>query len=126
LTYPEPDRSDYAPNFTKTDENPVVDVGWAKGVLSDDRPFRAECWAQDGATYLTLFFSRLGLEAATREAIEVLLEGEGLLRFTGESRPVTIELFRDAAGNDLLMTTVVIGTEEGVTVEDTLSLLPYR
>ena len=35
LKYPRPDRSDFRPNFEKTLENDVLDIGWAEGILSD-------------------------------------------------------------------------------------------
>jgi hypothetical protein len=126
VTFPRPDRSDYAPNFTKSADNPAVDVGWAEGTLSDGRPYRTECWAQDGNTYLSFFFSRLGYETATAEAVAVLLEGEGLLQFLNANPPLTLEPFRDASGNDLWMATVVIATEGGSLAKDSLDLKPYR
>lgn len=126
MSYPEPDRSDFEPNFAKTGENPAVDVGWARGTLSDGRPFRAECWAEGGATYLTLFFSRAGLENATAEAVGVLLEGEGLLSFTSERRPVSARPYTDASGNDLLTVTVVVGSEGDLLAKDSLDLRPYE
>ena len=126
MTHVRPDRSGYSPNFAKSDENPSIDIGWAEGALSDGRPFRAECWAQDQSTFLTFYFSRRGYENATNEAIACLLEGEGLLRFAGEAHPVSAQPFRDAVGHDLLMATVVVGTEEAIFVQDSLSLLPYE
>jgi hypothetical protein len=52
--YPTPDRSKQRVHFTK-DEDGVIDVGWCDGALSDGRAFRAEMWAQDQVSLLTVF-----------------------------------------------------------------------
>jgi hypothetical protein len=55
--FPIPDRSKQ-PVRAEKDEDGVVDIGWCDGVLSDGRPFRAEMWAQDQVSCLTIFFLR--------------------------------------------------------------------
>ena len=77
--YPKPDRSDYTVNTSNTDQDEVLDIGWAEGVLSDTRPFRAEAWADSGITMVTFFLSTLGLENATQAQIMALLETDGLV-----------------------------------------------
>ena len=37
-------------------------IGWAKGEISDGRPYWAECWAQDGITMITIYLSSEGLK----------------------------------------------------------------
>ena len=57
--FPKVDRSNFTPNFTKSPENDAVDIGWSEGNLSDGRPYRLECWAQDQITNITIFVSRI-------------------------------------------------------------------
>jgi hypothetical protein len=65
--YPKPDRSDYKPTRTKTAEDHSLDIGWDEGFLTDGRPYRVECWAEEGVTMLTYFFSTRGLETYSNE-----------------------------------------------------------
>ena len=53
--FPVPDRSRQPVRILK-DENGMIDIGWCEGVLSDGRAFRAEMWAQDQVSSLTIFF----------------------------------------------------------------------
>lgn len=123
--YPRPDRSAFTPNFRKSDENPAVDIGWAEGTLKDGRPYRAECWAEDGLTSLTFFLSTIGLEALTDADFAALLEGEGLLRFTGEGRYVAACPLTDSSGNDMWSVNVVVGDDETTFVVDQVQLRNY-
>jgi hypothetical protein len=54
--FPRPDRSNLKPNFSKTPENDVLDLGWHEGVLKDGRPYRSEYWCQDQISMLTYYF----------------------------------------------------------------------
>ena len=58
--YPCADRSSFIPNDRKSPANPALDIGWSEGTLRDGRPWRAECWAEDGVTSLTFFLSTTG------------------------------------------------------------------
>ena len=126
MNYATPDRSNHQPNRVKTAENPVVDLGWNEGDLSDGRPYRVEAWAEDGLTCLTYFFAREGLENLSREAAASLLEREGLLTYRPDMpasaypAPVT-----DARGQPLWSVNVVIGDEDRTYVEDHVPLQPY-
>ena len=53
--FPSSDRSKQTIHFTK-DEDGVIDIGWCDGILSDGRAYRAEMWAQDQMSLLTIFF----------------------------------------------------------------------
>jgi len=123
--YPRPDRSGHSPNLVKTEANPALDIGWEEGVLSDGRPFRAECWAEDGVTSLTFFVSTIGLETTSNREFAQLLETEGLLRFAGEKRYVAARPLTDASGHDMWSVNVVVGDEENTFVVDQLHLRPY-
>ncbi len=125
VNYAVPDRSNKTPNFVKTPENDALDIGWAEGTFSDGRPYRAESWCQDQVTVLTIFFSTLGLEAATNTELAQLLVREHLLTFTGADRFVSGVRFRDPSGHELWSVNVVIGDDESIFVEDNVPLTPY-
>jgi hypothetical protein len=124
--YPRPDRSDFKPNFRKTSENDVLDIGWSEGMLSDGRPYRFECWCQDQITLVTIFLSRIGLGDVDEEKIIKLLEQENLLRFPFPKRFVSARSFEDASGHELLSINVVIGDEEQSYAEGGPLLNSYR
>ena len=67
--------------FCRKDEDGVIDIGWCEGVLSDGRAFRAEMWAQDQISMLTLFFSTAGLETLEPDAMKRFVEKECLVTF---------------------------------------------
>jgi hypothetical protein len=119
--YPKPDRSDYKPNFSRTAENDVLDLGWAEGTLSDGRPYRAECWAQDQITMLTLFVPFKGMEHYNDEMFQALLSKEGLIEFLGEPY-VSAAPIQDVRGNEIWSINVVIGTEDGLCARDSIRL----
>jgi len=111
----------------KTPENDALDVGWQEGILSDGRPFRGEYWCQDQVSILTFFLSQVGLETASDEDFEQLLEREGLLKFKpGEARYLSAAPFVDSAGNDMWSINVVVGDEDGTFIEGGLPIEPYR
>ena len=125
-TYPTPDRSDFTPNRRKTADNDTVDIGWAEGVLSDGRPYRLECWAQDQVTHLQMFFSRRGLEHLDRAGIQDLLEREHLVRFASlDKRYASGKPWRDPKGQDIWSIAVVVGDEDETYLSESPALTPY-
>lgn len=68
----------------KNDEDGVIDIGWCDGVLSDGRPFRAETWAQDGVTMLTIYFSNAGIEELDNDALCKFIQAEDLVAFVDD------------------------------------------
>jgi hypothetical protein len=124
-SYPVPDRSDKRPRFTRTPEDDRLDIGWSEGILTDGRPYRTESWCQDQVMLLTVFFSALGLEAASNPDLADLLVREQLLRFTGAARHVAGVRFVDPSGHELWAVNVVIGDEDDTFVEDRVPVWPY-
>jgi uncharacterized protein (DUF433 family) len=127
LTYPRPDRSNYRPNFVKTDENDQIDLACREGAFADGRPYRAELWAQDQLTCLTVFFSSAGLEQLTNAAACDLLEREGIVTYTPTAglRSAYAVPFADAAGNALWSVNVVLVDEESVYADAPGPFLTY-
>lgn len=123
--YPKPDRTNVTPNFQKTEENDALDIGWAEGTLSDGRPYRLECWSQDQVTCATVFVSRIGLESLDNESAGELLVREGLARFLGPKRFVTVMPFADHKGNEMHSINIVIGDDETTYTDGGPPLHPY-
>ena len=113
-TYPKPDRSKLIPNFVKTADNDVLDIGWAEGFLSDGHPYRAEYWAQDQIGMVTFFFSIKGMEAHTDAMFQALLVNEDLVEFPNARTHLSASKLLDWSGNPMWSVNVVIDTEEGL------------
>jgi len=125
--FPKPDRSDYQPNFTKSPDNDQLDVGWNEGVLSDGRPYRIECWAQDQLTNVTVFLSSLGLEDASPQQLIDLLGNDRVVWFKPRSQPsASTAIIADAAGSAMWSINIVIGEADEPARADSVPLLPYQ
>jgi hypothetical protein len=122
--FPIPDRSKRTVYFQK-DEDGVLDIGWCEGVLSDGRPFRAEMWAQDQISMLTIFFSTVGCENLDNAAIQQLVENERLVSFKDGPRYCASAKFKDDAGNELWSVNIVVGDENNTYLSDSVLIFPY-
>ncbi len=120
-----PDRSDYRPNFQKTEATDVLDVGWNEGVMSDGRFYRVEMWCQDQATHLTFFFSTAGVENFSKDQFADLLVREGLVRFGSERYFLAARPFTDASGQDMWSVNLVVGDEDNTFVIQHPHIRPY-
>jgi hypothetical protein len=124
--FPLPNRTSFRPNFVRTAEDSRLDLGWDEGIFSDGRPYRAEAWAKDGATYLTFFFAAEGLESCDTASLRSYLEQEGTLKFLREDA-VHIGAARvmDDASTEVWSVTVVVGDEDGLFIEDRTHIKPH-
>lgn len=126
LSYLKPDRSNFTPNFQRIDDDDIIDIGWAEGELSDGRPYRLECWNEDGLSSITYYFSIEGMESATKESLADLLVSEGLIEFADpSSRYVTMVILPDASNNKMFTVSVLIGDETTIYADDKRPINPY-
>jgi hypothetical protein len=126
MTHPKPDRSDYLPTTTKTPDNDVLDLGWNEGFFADGRPYRMECWAQDGITGLTFFFSTENFEQMSNEGFAALLEREGLVTFRPDTKKSAYAMpFTESAGNGMWSLNVVVGDEYNMYADANTPVLGY-
>ena len=120
-------------------------IGWAKGKISDGRPYWAECWAQDGITMLTIYLSSDGLKLGDDhslqddlpESIDLpekvivgdvkvakdFLEKERLIRFR-DNCFVTPCRFSDDNG-DFWSINIIVGNDDEVYCDSQFSIFPY-
>ena len=123
--FPKPDRSNYTPHRTRTPEEPSFDLGWNEDLFSDGRPYRAECWAEEGVTCLTFFFSTRGVENYSNSQFAEFLEREGVVSFLDGKPRVSALPMSDASGNDMWSVTVVVGIGDDTYVDDRVRLRSY-
>jgi hypothetical protein len=124
--YPRPDRPTFTPNFSRTPENDVIDLGWNEGILSDGRPYCFECWCQDQLTCATYFVSSIGLEHLDRAGIQEFLEREQLTHFLGDKRYASARPFVDPSGNAMLSINLMVGDDEETFTSGGPAVIPYN
>ena len=91
-----------------------VNIGWNIGLLAENRPWFAECWARDGMTMLTYFISTRGIEESTPVQLQHMLEDAGIVRFTDPDRDNTpaVSRFKDGNGNEFFSVNILVGVED--------------
>jgi len=124
--FPIPDRSKQPVRSTR-DGDGVIDIGWCDGVLSDGRAFRAEMWAQDQISMLTIFFSTKGMSELDQKEIRTFVQNEGLVSFSENTDPkyCSAAKFSDDAENPLWSVNVVVGDEGKTYIAKSIPIFPY-
>ncbi len=123
--YPIPDRGAQKVNLVRSEDG-IRDLGWCEGVLADGRAFRAEFWTQDGISLLTFFFSQIGLEAASGEALFELVNKEGLVRSKPRVRPsFSAVAWTDPHGAVFWSLNVTVGTEDETYLENSVAVVRF-
>ena len=115
--FPVPCRVDYAPSPYEPDEDGVQDVGYYSGRLSDGRAYRLECWRMDDMLMLTVMFSDLCLAGYRREDMPLLLEAEGIVRFTGAARKLQATRTTDDRGQAVWAVNLMLANKKGTYAE---------
>ncbi len=124
--YPLVDRSDFVERSKTVFRNSrVVNVGYAEGILSDERPFRLECWAEDQLTNLTIFISNMGIENYTSQDVLDYLKNEGVFWRLKDARygsGGSVLLFRENNGNEFWSANLLVGDD----LETYLDFVPLK
>ena len=124
IEYPSIDRTNYEVCKVKNGDG-ILDIGWTEGILSDGRPYRAELWAQDQITVLTVFFSVLGLEDFDAAALSGLIETHGVVSFGRLSAPISASLFQDEKENMFWSVNIAVGDEESTFIKGSATIYSY-
>ncbi len=99
----------------KREENGEVNIGWNAGLLQGNRPFYCECWAIDGITMITLFFSAEGLDIDDEAQAEKLFVENGYYKpkkgYEAKGKDGLIR-FKDADNNEFYSFNVTVGIED--------------
>jgi len=102
-------------------------IGFAQGVFSDGRPFHAECWAADGATHLTFFFSTNGCENWEKDEIVNYPVSEEVIELV-EGKPCYcgVGIFCDDSQHKMFSATITIGDEDELFVDSKMPLHAWK
>jgi hypothetical protein len=134
VRYPTADRSDFTPNFVKKDFDDQLDIGFAEGIFSDGRPFRAEFWAANQISFLTYYFSSADIESFSDGDLRAYLETEHSIDFQDEKfvssgfEGINIDASKafDASGNEIWEVTIIVGDEDGTYMRNGVVLKRYK
>lgn len=102
-----------------------VNIGWNAGLIGENRPFYAECWATDGITMLTVYFSTKGIEDYTDEQVDKLLVDAGYYTHREKSYGVQAMKFTDGNGNEFFSANIAVGDEDDVFI-DGATIYPFK
>ena len=100
--------------FESRSEWGEVNIGWNVGLLEGNRPWFAECWAEDGITVLTYYLSTAGIENKNRRQLIAVLEKAGIVKFADPQGRRYTEVIKhtDGKGDEFFAVNVVAGTED--------------
>ena len=125
-----PDR--YLPMLDHTEEVPgrneygEVNIGWNAGLLEENRPYFAECWAVDQMTMLTINVSAKGIEEKTAEEIDQWFQNIGYYSYRGDKRyPATIRKEKYPNGEEFFIINLLVGAEDEPALIDGAPILPW-
>jgi hypothetical protein len=122
--YPAPNRASFTPARTKGEDG-VIDIGWNEGITSDGRPYRAEMWAADQVSTLTIFLSNQDIEEATQDELMAYLEREGLISYLGSRKSLYPVLIHDDDNNPIWSINITIGDDEETFADSGFDIKPY-
>ncbi len=103
--------------FPPVNEFEDKNIGWYAGVIQDNRPFFVECWATEGITMLTIFFSVIGLENKTAGELSGIFESIGYYKVIGTERHVALRTFTDSNNNEFYSLNITVGVEDETYIE---------
>lgn len=105
----------------------TTNIGFAQGVFSDGRPFHAECWATEGITLLTFFFSAFGLENFKNKDFVEYLMSEGVIELIeGKFPSCGPGVFFDDSKHKMYSVSIAIGNEDGLLVDSEMPLHAWK
>lgn len=97
---------------TKENPAPKGDLGWNAGVINGNRPYYYICWATEGVTTLSIYMTTKGMENATDEELDKLMQENGIYRRKiQEEHKAQIDRF-PSGENEFFLITQTVGVED--------------
>lgn len=104
-----------------------VNIGWNAGLLEENRPYFAECWAADHITTLTIYVSAKGIEDKTAEELDRWFQDIGYFRYRDAGyAPAYVMSFKRPDGNEFFMISVTVGIDDEPARIDGAPIIPWR
>lgn len=125
MKYIEPDRSKQLISAREPNDEGVLDIGFTKGVFSDGRPYKIECWCMDEIVMATVLLDEALMTAWKRADFALLLELEELFKFNGKPL-VQAARMKDDAGRGIWAVNVMLKNAKGQHAELLRPMQRYR
>ena len=126
----DPDR--YLPMIDHKEQMPgrneygEVNIGWNAGLLEENRPYFAECWAVDQMTMLTICVSARGIEDKTPEEIDLWFQDAGYYSYRGEKKyPAKVRREKYPNGDEFFIVNLLVGEEGEPALIDGAPVIPW-
>ena len=120
---PMPDRTGVTPRVNEYGE---VNIGWNAGLLGVNRPYFVECWAVDGITMLTFYFSSDGIENKPHKELLQMLLDTGYFRFRNNAAGgYEFSSNNDPQGNKYFSCNVAVGVDEDPPLIEGAPIFPW-
>ena len=122
----------FLPMFDHTEEVPIrneygeVNLGWYAGLLEENRPFFADCWAADHITWLAIHVSAKGIEGKTAEELCRWFQDIGYFRFNDDN-PSTpnVTTNKKPNGDEFFMMSLCVGIDDEPALITGAAIIPW-
>ena len=103
-----------------------VNIGWNAGLIGENRPYFAECWATDGITMLTVYMSSSGLEDKTPDELAALIQESGYYRAKEGDQTPTVGTFTNPRGEGFFSINIGVGAGEEPALIEGAPVIPWK
>ena len=101
-------------------------IGWNAGLLEDNRPYFAECWAMDQITSLTIYVTTKGIEGKTAEEMDRWFQDIGYYSYRDKDHHTArLDTFKNPDGDEFYIITVTVGVDEEPALIDGAPIYPW-
>ena len=121
----------YLPMLDRTEEVPSkneygeVNIGWNAGLLEENRPYFAECWAVDHITSLTIYVSTKGIEEMTAEEMDRRFQDIGYYSYRDKDHKKPFLDKFNWHGNEFFTFNITVGVDEEPALIDGALICPW-
>ena len=112
---------------TKENPAPKGDLGWNAGAINGNRPYYYVCWATEGITTLSIYMTTKGMENATDEEVDRLMQENGIYRRKVQAEhKAQIDRFPSGENEFFLITQTVGVEDETYITSDCAYIFPFE
>ena len=103
---------DFTEPVPARDEYGGANIGWNAGLLEENRPFFAECWAIDQVTVLTIYVSADGIEDISPEELEKMVQESGYYSYVEPGHKASVKTITNNKGETFFALDITVGIDE--------------
>ena len=121
--YPMRDHTEQVPRRDKFGD---INIGWYAGLLEENRPFFADCWAADHITWIAIHVSSKGIEGKTAEELSRWFQDIRYFRFNDDNpSPPNVTTYKKPNGDEFYMMTLCVGIDDEPALITGAPIIPW-